>query len=40
MLIRLPNDLHAQLAQRARDEDRHMVGVIRQALRRYLEQPA
>lgn len=40
LLLRLPKDLHSQLAERAHNEDRHMSGLVRVALREYLGRTA
>jgi len=36
LVVRIPNDLHAQVKQRAEQEDRTIAATIRVALKQYL----
>jgi predicted DNA-binding protein len=38
ILLRLPADLHDQLRQLAKDQDRSMAGILRVAVRKFIEE--
>jgi predicted DNA-binding protein len=40
LTLRIPEDLHEELKQRAEEEERTIAGVLRIAARQYLRQPA